>query len=233
MPQVKTQTPQREQIGNYIREKNRSLFGSGYRWYDVNLPVGRRYVGLDKEIRVGDWILKPNGTKVSVSARGLAPTNTSRVNKVSVNGTNTVKSNTQTNTTNSGSDITYDAGWLPEVTVIGPKQKTRRANSFRRNTKNITFSLPTNNDGITLQEASIDNSPVSVIPSINIPETIEVPQVNTPGNFSRRDIRNLLRSKGIDPYYEIGGLQRRALRRYLNGEPVSGEYQDFINKIMQ
>ena len=57
--------------------------------------------------------------------------------------------------------------------------------------------------------------------------------MNTPGNFNRRDIRNLLRNKGIDPYYEIGGLQRRALRRYLNGEPVSGEYQDFINKIMQ
>ena len=134
MPQVKTQTPQREQIGNYIREKNRSLFGSGYRWYDINLPVGRRYVGLDKEIRVGDWILKPNGTKVSVSARGLAPINTPKTKKVSVNGTNAVKSNTQINTTNSGSDITYDTGRLPEVTVIGPKQKTGRANSFRRNT---------------------------------------------------------------------------------------------------
>ena len=116
------------------------------------------------------------------------------------------------------------------------KLPTSNPNNYTRNTKtnrNITFNLPTNNDGITLQEASIDNSPVSVIPSINIPETIEVPQVSTPGNFNRRDIRNLLRSKGIDPYYEIGGLQRRALRRYLNGEPVSGEYQDFINKIMQ
>ena len=76
---------------------------------------------------------------------------------------------------------------------------------------------------------------VSIPPIVpNIPETtIEVPQVNTPGNFNRRDIRNLLRAKGIDPYYEVGALQRRALRRYLNGEPIAGEYQDFINKIMQ
>lgn len=71
-------------------------------------------------------------------------------------------------------------------------------------------------------------------PTFTAPETIEVPQVgNAPGTFTRRDVRNMLRAKGINPYYEIGGLQRRALRRYLNGEPVAGEYQDFINKIMQ
>lgn len=145
------------------------------------------------------------------------------------------KSQPKTTTNTTGTYVIPDYNQTYTNWMIS-KLPTSNPNNYTRNTKtnrNITFNLPTNNDGITLQEASIDNSPVSVIPSINIPETIEVPQVNTPGNFSRRDIRNLLRSKGIDPYYEIGGLQRRALRRYLNGEPVSGEYQDFINKIMQ
>ena len=145
------------------------------------------------------------------------------------------KSQPKTTTNTTGTYVIPDYNQTYTNWMIS-KLPTSNPNNYTRNTKtnrNITFNLPTNNDGITLQEASIDNSPVSVIPSINIPETIEVPQVNTPGNFSRRDIRDLLRSKGIDPYYEIGGLQRRALRRYLNGEPVSGEYQDFINKIMQ
>ena len=145
------------------------------------------------------------------------------------------KSQPKTTTNTTGTYVIPDYNQTYTNWMIS-KLPTSNPNNYTRNTKtnrNITFNLPTNNDGITLQEASIDNSPVSVIPSINIPETIEVPQVNTPGNFSRRDIRNLLRSKGINPYYEIGGLQRRALRRYLNGEPVSGEYQDFINKIMQ
>ena len=145
------------------------------------------------------------------------------------------KSQPKTTTNTTGTYVIPDYNQTYTNWMIS-KLPTSNPNNYTRNTKtnrNITFNLPTNNDGITLQEASIDNSPVSVIPSINIPETIKVPQVNTPGNFSRRDIRNLLRSKGIDPYYEIGGLQRRALRRYLNGEPVSGEYQDFINKIMQ
>lgn len=263
MPQVKTSTPKVERIGNYVREKNRSLFGSGYRWYDVNLPVGRHYVFLDKEARVGDWILKPNGTKVQVNARGLAPT---------AKATTTTKKSTistpKQGNSNSGVN-TIDGGQLPEVVVIGKRPKkegsqsrtnqgrtggasrNRRTGSPRRNRQgqiNIgggyqekAYTPETGLNPEIVERVAVQPPQGMAIsfpeqitnPTFTAPETIEVPQVNVPGTFTRRDIRNMLRAKGISPYYEIGGLQRRALRRYLNGEPVAGEYQDFINKIMQ
>ena len=268
MPQVKTSTPKVERIGNYVREKNRSLFGSGYRWYDVNLPVGRHYVFLDKEARVGDWILKPDGTKVSVNARGLAPSTTStpkpKVNSTS-NQSNKNRTSNQSNGTNSGvqpkaavqpnseqskgSRIASGTAQQPKVTVNSRSQANtgnrRRSSSRGQQRVNVgggyqdkayTPGVGVNPEMIVAsppQGVAIPLSQELVSPTPNIPETIEVPQVSTPGTFTRRDVRNMLRAKGINPYYEIGGLQRRALRRYLNGEPVAGEYQDFINKIMQ
>lgn len=66
--------PGNETIGDWVREKNRSLFGSGMRWYNRNSPVGRRAVAMEKETLVKDangkeWILKPDGTKILASAR--------------------------------------------------------------------------------------------------------------------------------------------------------------------
>lgn len=66
--------PKIETIGNWVREKNRSLFGSGMRWYNRNSPVGRQAVAMEKETLVKDangkeWILKPDGTKILASVR--------------------------------------------------------------------------------------------------------------------------------------------------------------------
>ena len=79
---VKTSAPKEEIIGDWVREKNRSLFGSGMRWYNRNSPVGRQAVAMKTETRVKgadgrEWILKPDGTKILASLRGYKPTTTS------------------------------------------------------------------------------------------------------------------------------------------------------------
>lgn len=57
---IKTHNPTQTTIGGYTRYP---LSNGEYRWYDNQ---GRP---LSKEATVGNWILKPNGTKVHVSAR--------------------------------------------------------------------------------------------------------------------------------------------------------------------
>ena len=66
---IKTFAPVNETIGRYVREKNRSLFGSGWRWYDTQAPVGRDHVALDQEVEQNGWILKPDGSKIKASLR--------------------------------------------------------------------------------------------------------------------------------------------------------------------
>lgn len=66
---VKTSPAKEETIGRYVREKNRSLFGSGWRWYDTQAPVGRSHVALDREIEQDGWILKPDGSKIKANIR--------------------------------------------------------------------------------------------------------------------------------------------------------------------
>lgn len=79
---VKTFAPTSETIGRYVREKNRSLFGSGWRWYDTQAPRGRDHVALDQEVEENGWILKPDGTKIKASLRNrqyqAAPSTTSK-----------------------------------------------------------------------------------------------------------------------------------------------------------
>ncbi len=60
---IKTSAPVKETVGHYVREKNRSLFGSGWRWYDIYAPAGRSHVALDQEVEQDGWILNPNGSK--------------------------------------------------------------------------------------------------------------------------------------------------------------------------
>lgn len=79
---VKTSVPREETIGDWVREKNRSLFGSGMRWYNRNSPVERQTVAMEKETLVKDangkeWILKPDGTKILASLRNPKPATTS------------------------------------------------------------------------------------------------------------------------------------------------------------
>lgn len=79
---VKISAPREETIGDWVREKNRSLFGSGMRWYNRNSSVGRQAVAMKTETRVKgadgrEWILKPDGTKILASLRGYKPTTTS------------------------------------------------------------------------------------------------------------------------------------------------------------
>lgn len=63
---LKTSTPVQETIGRYVREKNRSLFGSGWRWYDTQAPAGKSHVALDRRIKQDGWILNPDGTKSKI-----------------------------------------------------------------------------------------------------------------------------------------------------------------------
>ena len=79
---VKTSAPREETIGDWVREKNRSLFGSGMRWYNRNSPLGRQAIAMKTETRVKgadgrEWILKPDGTKILASLRGNKPATTS------------------------------------------------------------------------------------------------------------------------------------------------------------
>lgn len=79
---VKTSAPREETIGDWVREKNRSLFGSGMRWYNRNSPVGRQAIAMKTETRVKgadgrEWILKLDGTKILASLRGNKPATTS------------------------------------------------------------------------------------------------------------------------------------------------------------
>lgn len=110
-----TTAPTNETIGNYIREKNRSLFGSGWRWYDTRNPRGRDHVALDKEVEVDGWILKPNGSKVAVAARNnpqqkksQQPTTEKQANKQttvesnSQNASSTIQNNNTQNKPNNG-----------------------------------------------------------------------------------------------------------------------------------
>ena len=57
---IKTHNPTQTTIGGYTRYP---LSNGEYRWYDNQ---GRP---LSKEAIIDNWILKPNGTKVHVSAR--------------------------------------------------------------------------------------------------------------------------------------------------------------------
>ena len=79
---VKTSAPREETIGDWVREKNRSLFGSGMRWYNRNSPAGRQAIAMKTETRVKgadgrEWILKPDGTKILASLRDHKPAITS------------------------------------------------------------------------------------------------------------------------------------------------------------
>ena len=64
---IKTFAPVNETIGRYVREKNRSLFGQGWRWYDTTAPVGKSHMALDQEVEENGWILKPDGSKIKAS----------------------------------------------------------------------------------------------------------------------------------------------------------------------
>ena len=61
--QNNTSDPKEEKIGRYSR-RSRGVLG-GFEWSDNS----RGGATVTKEVRVGNWILKPNGTKVHISAR--------------------------------------------------------------------------------------------------------------------------------------------------------------------
>lgn len=55
--------PENETIGNYVRKYRGPLIG--FQWVDSS----GRGSGLSNEVIVGNWILKPDGTKIHVNAR--------------------------------------------------------------------------------------------------------------------------------------------------------------------
>ena len=140
-------TPTNETIGNYIREKNRSLFGSGWRWYDTRNPRGRDHVALDKEVEVDGWILKPNGSKVAVVARNNSQQNSTSQRNPSKKGQ--VKVETQ-NSTNNQRTITNnnksDVGSQKTIVTQGNKNVQSSADAGITSGKNsINFKTAFNN----------------------------------------------------------------------------------------
>ena len=91
--------PKEETIGNYIR-RSRGVLG-GFEWYDTS----NRGSKLTKEIQVGNWILKPNGTKVHISARSANKQATRQVTK-QVTGNNQFVANWPLS-------MTWD--WMPQA----------------------------------------------------------------------------------------------------------------------
>ena len=103
---IKTFAPVNETIGRYVREKNRSLFGQGWRWYDTTAPVGKSHMALDQEVEENGWILKPDGSKIKASLRNrqyqTVPSITPK----------TVQTNTEIQQTTPKSDIANKSGQL-------------------------------------------------------------------------------------------------------------------------
>ena len=96
-----------------------------------------------------------------------------------------------------------------------PKQKPRTNNNIKpRAQAQSTQTSPV----IIQQEPQIPSVSQEMI---NVPLTqIETPdiQVQVPvQHYNRKTTRHLLRAKGYNPYH-VGSLQRRQLRKYLNGE---------------
>lgn len=115
---VKTSSPN-ETIGRYVREKNRSLFGSGWRWYDTQAPVGRDHVALNQEIEQNGWILKPDGTKIRASLRNRQHSTIPTKNKAQKNNSNLQ---------------TIKGEELPEVTVVSQVSKNGKSNPTGKRT---------------------------------------------------------------------------------------------------
>lgn len=98
--------PQVERRGNYVRD---TAFGR-WRW----LTEGGR--PITEEVQVGNWILKPNGTKVHVTARKANKQTTRQTNEQVAR-----KANTQTigqaNTQTTRWDDMQTAGWANRQTI--------------------------------------------------------------------------------------------------------------------
>lgn len=139
---AKPLAPAEETIGDWVREKNRSLFGSGMRWYNRNSPAGRQAVAIEKETIVKDangkeWILKPNGTKVSVAAR---------------------QANTRATTDNTQSDT--DSSSLVAFSPIRPEFR----DEYKNKKETVQQSTTTTKTGRTGRTGRISKPTVKVTP---------------------------------------------------------------------
>ena len=123
---MKTSTSN-ETIGRYVREKNRSLFGSGWRWYDTQAPVGRDHVALNQEIEQNGWILKPDGTKIRANSRNRQQSTIPIKNEVQKN--------------NSNSQVIKE-GKSPEATVISQVSKSVKSNPTGKKITTKKVSTP-------------------------------------------------------------------------------------------
>ena len=126
---VNTVAPTSETIGRYVRERNRSLFGSGWRWYDTTVPVGKSHVALDQEVEQNGWILKPDGSKIKSSLRNrqqqATPSTTPK----------TVQTNTKTQQIIPTAKINNEK--IPVTQTKGKTISTSTKNLIQRKTKNI------------------------------------------------------------------------------------------------
>ena len=64
-------------------------------------------------------------------------------------------------------------------------------------------------------------------------QSVENPQIHVPVNhYNRRTTRELIRAKGLNPYH-MGSLQRKQLRKYLNGELTADQVSPTVLSIAQ
>ena len=222
-----TSALRREFQGKY-RRVNYPAAG-GWQWIDA-------YSGqpITQEITVGDYILKPDGSKVSLAARRM---NTQRA-RASVKPV-------QSQPVQSGTTTT------PKPVVNIPQRSTRKTTAAPR--PRIQTRSPQTTTTPTLQtvkESTLNNFnqtfdneianlgapeiPVNVTPGIEeqlietpsttINETPSITINETPTNFNRTQTRQKLREMGYNPY-QFGGLQRRSYRRYLNNQATEKDLQ--------
>ena len=94
----------------YVRDKNRSLLGSGYRWYKANATPGERAVSLKKQLRIKNHngetvVINPNGTLKTIIPASAKKNNTSSNSgkKISVKTDNSEEGNKSKSNTSSTS----------------------------------------------------------------------------------------------------------------------------------
>lgn len=228
--------PQREFQGRY-RRVNYPAAG-GWQWIDAQSGIP-----ITQEIIVGNYILKPDGSKVSLAARrmntqraraSVKPVQSQPVQSQSVQSRTTTAPKTVINTfqrSNRRTTVTPKTTVTPRTRVqTRSSQTTPTLQTVKESTLN-NFNQMFDSEIANLGAPEI---PVNVTPGIEeqlietpsttINETPSITVNETPINFNRTQIRQKLREMGYNPY-QFGGLQRRSYRRYLNNQATEKDLQ--------
>lgn len=99
-------------------------------------------------------------------------------------------------------DITKQTFQIPEVLVVGKAPRILDEGEF---------------DGTTVVANNLFNPP-SVVQPIDEPSESKLEKVPFKAKLNRKQTRQVIRELGGSPYLDLDGTQRKALRKYINGD---------------